>query len=306
VATSTPTSTATPAGQSSNGALRFVNGGFEDELDGWLKFGGELQAVESPRRAGSGAARFSSNTASTKWAYQVVEVDGGRAYAFDGYAQVGAGVEAAYLRISWYESEDGSGTAISTDDSTASLTTSTSDFVYLTTGPCTAPDGARSARLRVMLAPAGDASASLYLDDFSFGLATTAAVPTLTPTPAPLPTQAQPSSQPQATALPSSTAQLALPATATLAPTLRLSTPTPPRSTPSVATATRVAEVAAAVVQATRPPSAPDAPPRRQPAPTREPRGLLEGVPLLELGGGMLAGVILVRVLRLVSRRRSA
>ncbi|MPZ50678.1 MAG: hypothetical protein GEU75_15500 [Dehalococcoidia bacterium] len=192
-ATSVPVAVATntpipPAGTSTPGltptaivvatpSLRFVNGGFEDDVTGWQKYGGELDTVTAPRRNGSRAGALTSATTSTKWAYQVVAIDPDRAYELAGYLQADGGVGAAYLRISWYESADGSGSALATDDSTSRISGGGSGFTYLTTGPRTPPPGSRSARVRVMLAPAGAAAATIYMDDVSFGVATLVAAP---------------------------------------------------------------------------------------------------------------------------------
>lgn len=148
--------------------LGVVNGGFEEGVSPWQKFGGTLQAVSAPARSGQGSGAFSSSTTSTKWAYQVVRVQPGATYEFTGYVRVGQGVAESYLRVSWYASGDGSGTTMGSVDSTQKLAAG-SDFVLLTTGAIEAPPGANSARVRVMLAPAGAGPASIYLDDFAFG-----------------------------------------------------------------------------------------------------------------------------------------
>ncbi|TAK61709.1 MAG: lamin tail domain-containing protein [Dehalococcoidia bacterium] len=75
---------------------------------------------------------------------------------------------AAYLRVSWYASDDGTGSSISSADSTERLTEPARSFRYLTTGPITAPPGAHSARLRVVLAPSSGGRASIVVDDASF------------------------------------------------------------------------------------------------------------------------------------------
>ncbi len=175
--TSTPPPTARsgPTGQAGGtpGAAgytgEFINGGFESGLTGWQKVGGELSLVSSPTHSGSGAAKLTSATTSTKWAYEAVTVVPGAAYEFNGYAAPAGGVAEAFLRISWYESSDGSGRALGTTDSTARLNTNDGSFGFLTTGSVAAPAEAHSARLRAMLAPVSAAPATVYLDDFSFG-----------------------------------------------------------------------------------------------------------------------------------------
>lgn len=149
----------------------FSNGGFEAGITGWSKFGGELGTVGSPVHSGAAAGRFSSATSSTKWVYQTLSIDPAQAYEFAGYLWPDAGVAAAYLRISWYTSADGSGQAIASDDSTGRLSPSAGAFGFLTTGPVLPPPGTRSARARVLMAPLGASAASLYLDDFSFDIA---------------------------------------------------------------------------------------------------------------------------------------
>ena len=163
---SAPGPSAGPGG--SGGGLRFENGGFEGGLTGWDKFGGELMVANGPVNSGSAAGAFVSATESTKWAFQLVAIDPAQAYELSGYLWADAGVEAAYLRISWYEAADGDGRAITTDDSLARISGDSGGYVFLTTGPIQPPAGARSARLRAMLAPRGAGPATLYLDDFSF------------------------------------------------------------------------------------------------------------------------------------------
>ena len=170
--TATPTQTRTPAPDAPEVSSRLSNGGFEDGLDTWDSFGGDLDLVANPRLSGSAAAAFRSNTASTKWAYQVVRVEALQTYALQTQLLPDAGVAQAYLRISWYASPDGEGSALATDDSTSRLSGASTAFAPLTTGPRTAPAGARSARLRIMLAPVSAAPAVVYIDDVSFGPAT--------------------------------------------------------------------------------------------------------------------------------------
>jgi len=156
------TPTATPAA-----GFVFINGGFEDGTAGWDTYGGEAGTVASPTRSGGAAGLFESSTTSTKWLFQPVRIEGDLAYTFSGYLMPDEGVSEAYLRLSWYASSDASGAAIRSDDSTARAGPG-SAFVFLTTGAVVPPADASSARVRVMLAPAGSAPASLYLDDFSF------------------------------------------------------------------------------------------------------------------------------------------
>jgi cobalamin biosynthesis Mg chelatase CobN len=76
---------------------------------------------------------------------------------------------------------------MSSDDSTARIGAGASDFTWLSTGPRNPPDGAHSARLRVMLSSQGG-EAVVYLDDFSLTTGSLVAA-TASPTPAPPATQ---------------------------------------------------------------------------------------------------------------------
>ncbi|HXG03420.1 MAG TPA: hypothetical protein VNO23_08430, partial [Candidatus Binatia bacterium] len=174
-----------------------LNGGLESGITPWQKFGGELGVVSSPTNSGSGAASFTSATTSTKWAYQVVRVSGGGVYEFSGFLQPGTGVSESYLRVSWYGSADGSGSAIGNSDSTTRLAGATGAFTRLATGPVQAPASAASARVRVMLAPASAAPAVLYFDDMAFGPAEASAA---TPAPVSAPTTLEEDLQPDSPA----------------------------------------------------------------------------------------------------------
>ncbi len=137
--------------------------------DHWEKYGGTLTQVSAPVHGGSHAARFESDTSSTKWIYQVVSSTEGVAYVFSAWAVKNtAHIEEVYLRVSWYASADGSGAQVSYDDSTERLTTDAPAYRFLTTGPITAPAGAHSARARLMLNPAGSAPCAAIYDDASF------------------------------------------------------------------------------------------------------------------------------------------
>jgi hypothetical protein len=127
-----------------------------------------LQQTAIHRRSGGFAAAYISDSESTKWVYQPVHMQPDRAYVFDGYVLLdNPGVKEAFLRVSWYTSDDASGSAVVTADSTERLTGSDPSFRYLTTGAMLAPLGTRSARVRVMLVPLSSARATIYLDDMS-------------------------------------------------------------------------------------------------------------------------------------------
>lgn len=110
------------------------------------------------------------------------------------------------MRVSWYSSYDGSGSLIDQADSNAS---SGSGWSFFDTGAVQAPASANSARVRLMLRPAGSASAAF--DDVSL-VASAAATPT-----------------PQATATPTKTPKATKTPTATRTPRATR-TPSPRRS----------------------------------------------------------------------------
>jgi len=150
-----PTSTPTlPAGSASGGLL--ANGDFEVAAAGkpayWQKLGGEMFA-------GGGAAGLGgcleSDTTSTKWLYQVVGVEGGSWYSGTAMARLQGGGNAS-IRVSWYGSEDGSGSQIAAPEGTVSSSQAWSPIAM---GPVQAPPGARSARFRLTLQPTGSVTA---------------------------------------------------------------------------------------------------------------------------------------------------
>ena len=188
-----PTSTPKlPTGSGTGGFL--ANGDFELVAEGkpahWQKFGGEM--VSSPEAArGSFAGCLESTTPSTKWLYQIVSVEGGGWYAAGASARMSGPGEAS-IRISWYESGDGSGTQIEPFESPG---TTAPSWTLLSTGPVQAPDEARSARVRLTLQPGVTATACF--DDATFFEApapSATPVPTGEPGPGtPTPTRTAPS-----------------------------------------------------------------------------------------------------------------
>ena len=170
------------------GALR--NGGFEEaDSEGlpsfWRKYGGELARTNKARFEGQFAAALSSQTSSTKWVYQLVTVEGGRAYVLSAHAlKADPAVAAAYLRLSWYANPDGSGQAIDSADSTSVLVDESPEFRFLTTEVVVAPGEAASAKVRLMMDPAGQAPGTVYFDAVTFE-ETTLPQPTPSPTATP-------------------------------------------------------------------------------------------------------------------------
>ena len=151
----------------------------------WHNYGGELARTNEVRSEGQFAAALSSQTSSTKWAYQMVTVQGGLAYVLSADAlKDDPAVAAAYLRLSWYANPDGSGEAIDSADSTAVLVDDSTEFRFLTTEAVVAPDEAASAKVRLMMDPAGEAPGAVYFDAVTFE-ETALPEPTLSPTATP-------------------------------------------------------------------------------------------------------------------------
>ncbi len=183
-ATSTHAPTFTPEPTSIPSVL--TNSDFEQAEAGaplgWQNFGGSLTQVDSPVRSGASAGGFSSSSGSTKWIFQTVAIEPAAWYQLDAFVYHNhASVDEALLRISWYASTDGSGSALASDDSTDMLATPAPRYRMLTTGPVQAPPGARSAKLRILMRPRDERSALIYVDDVSFGRVAALAVAEATP-----------------------------------------------------------------------------------------------------------------------------
>ncbi|GMV84674.1 MAG: hypothetical protein AMXMBFR80_05320 [Dehalococcoidia bacterium] len=203
-----PTSTPTARPGSSGFGGLLANGDFEQTAGGkpvgWAKFGGEMTSTLNAAR-GAHAACLKSTTNSAKWLHQLVPIVGGDWYSASVSARV-AGPAAASVRVSWYAAPDGSGSSLEQHDSPE---TASAAWSSLTTGPIQAPAAATSARIRLMLWPAGTAEACF--DDAAFAAAT---APAATPTPSTTPiagpspgvTRAVPTAPPPGGAAPAATA----------------------------------------------------------------------------------------------------
>ncbi len=281
------------------------NGGFEDaDPDAvpafWRKYGGELLRTSAMHLQGQFAAAFSSETSSTKWVYQTVTVQGGKAYVLSAYAlKDDPAVAAAYLRLSWYASPDGSGQAIGTADSTELLADDAPQFRFLTTGAAVAPAEAASAKARLMLEPAGEAQATVYFDEVSFE-ETALPEPTASPAATAVPVGGQRAATPTSTAPGSPLATPAPEEVAPIEPAVSSSRPrSSPMSTALAGTRTPVALGAASTPAATSLATrvaTPAAPVRQLAAVYRERRpeaSIKEAAPAGEQdGGGLSAGLL--------------
>jgi hypothetical protein len=155
----------------SNGLL--VNGGFEamsgDQLLAWETYGGDVAQVTSPVWSGDRAGAFYSSTDSTKWIYQSVPVVASAWYTFSAYVyDDDPQVDSAFLRVAWYASGDGSGSAITSADSTESLQQPDAGYHQLSTSSVQAPPEAHSAKARIVLRPRAAAEASIVVDEAWF------------------------------------------------------------------------------------------------------------------------------------------
>ena len=181
-----------------------TNGDFE--LPGEAPYGWRAHAGAAlvTSEGGSRAIALTSEGDSTAWLHQSFAVEGGRWYEANGRLWPGANADLARIRVAWYASEDASGAQLSTGDS-EELVGVADAFAAVSTGAIRAPDAARSAQLRIMLRPSGEAPAVLRADDVAFA-STAAPQPAATP---------EPIETPSGTPSPASEAARAAGATAT-------------------------------------------------------------------------------------------
>lgn len=201
-----------------------VNGGFEAGGQCWQEVGCTFGLTDETGfvRTGGMAATVADDD-EVGWVYQVVRVQPGGDYTLGGWAMKNdADVRAVFVRIRWYETEDGSGVHQYTIASER-LTGDVEQYQRVTVDD-TAPGDARSARIECVIelvdSPAGTGTA--YFDDVSFSgpppsTPTAVAVPTPTPTAATTPAasatptpSAQPTPSPTPVAQPTPTATPAL------------------------------------------------------------------------------------------------
>ncbi|TET38128.1 MAG: hypothetical protein E3J65_05620, partial [Dehalococcoidia bacterium] len=128
-----------PAG--AQGVNLLQNPSFEDGVDPWQARGGTLITINNPN-SGNLAAIFFVNEAEG-YIHQTVPVSPEASYLFFGFAiKDNPNIDNIFLRISWYESEDGFGSEISDNDSINALTDDHPQYRPLTTGQVTPPPNA--------------------------------------------------------------------------------------------------------------------------------------------------------------------
>jgi hypothetical protein len=271
--TDAPPADDTPTLTPSNGLL--INGGFEatdgeGRPAGWRNFGGTLEQSAAPVLSGDASAVLRSATTSTKWAYQTLRVEPGAWYEFDAHIHHDdPNVDAAWLRVSWYASDDGSGSAIATSDSTVVLDVPGASFRHVSTGAIEAPSSAQSASVRFMLRPASESEAWIAFDDATFEQSAPATpTPTNTFTPTSTATPIAPTATVTVTRTPTSTRTPTVTRTPTSTRTPG-ATATTPQDGDASATPTPLVgpHAASPTTRATRTP-APDATPVVTPTPS--------------------------------------
>ncbi len=168
----TPQEAATPAPEETPSFFAsLTNGDFA--LPGETPYGWRAHAGNAVVTS-EGDSRFASLTSrsdTTAWLHQSFTVEGSRWYEATGSLRLGDNASLARIRVAWYASEDASGPQLAVADSEG-FEGAGDSFVAVSTGAIRAPDEARSAQLRIMLRPAGEAPAVLHADDISFAIAT--------------------------------------------------------------------------------------------------------------------------------------
>ena len=202
-----------------------TNGGFENGLEGWHKYGGTFQTVSAPVYEGGFSAEHTNTFSGTKFLYQKVPgITGGAKYTVRGWVYfTDPNIQSTWIRLAWYTTSDCSGPQAGYIESTY-YTTPLPIWREITL-TWSAPSGAQCVAVRLMTRVLGPTTHT-YWDDISFepfvpptptSTPTHTPTPTLTPTPTPTPTlTATPTLTPTST--PTHTP------TPTLTPT---STPTP-------------------------------------------------------------------------------
>lgn len=164
-----PTPTATPV-PPPGFVLR--NADFAQGTTGWSVTRGRMSAASMLDGQGQSLV-LTAEDSSTVWVQQTVAVTPRGWFAASALLAPFDGIEAAWLRIAWYASADGSGAQLSTEDSPA-VTSATptamvrSAYEVVSTGPVQAPAEAHSARVRILLRATTERGAAVAIDDVTF------------------------------------------------------------------------------------------------------------------------------------------
>ena len=155
-------------------STRLVNGTFESNLGSWSVARGRAWTDLEIPGEGSSMVLYAP-AAGTVWAEQVIGgIEPGEWYQASALLATRGIVDAGWIRIAWYQVDDATGNAITTDDS-FSVTSSDDEAVaaapryqVVGTGAVQAPGNAHSAIVRAMLR-INYTPASLIVDDVMFG-----------------------------------------------------------------------------------------------------------------------------------------
>ena len=164
-----PTPTATPVPLP---GIVLRNADFAQGTTGWSVTRGRMSAASMLDGQGQSLV-LTAEDSSTVWVQQTVAVTPRGWFAASALLAPFDGIEAAWLRIAWYASADGSGAQLSTEDSPA-VTSATptamvrSAYEVVSTGPVQAPAEAHSARVRILLRATTERGATVVIDDVTF------------------------------------------------------------------------------------------------------------------------------------------
>lgn len=176
------------------------NGDFESGLEGWEASNGSVafERVSGQGHSGEYGVKVGHDKTGSYGIQSLVSVEGGTLYEVEAWVKGNEGnVKKAFVRLAWYESEDGSGSQLTTKDSNE--VESPSDWVELTVVG-QAPEQAQSAKIRLVMASAEKGSgASVLFDDVRMDDVEPSPTPAPTATNTPKPT---PTSKPRPTATP--------------------------------------------------------------------------------------------------------
>ncbi|MDP2328573.1 MAG: lamin tail domain-containing protein [Dehalococcoidia bacterium] len=231
--------TATPRPAPPSVIHGLTSAGFEQGLGNWEVNRG--RASLEPVIEGMGTSLvLTASGATTAWVEQrLAEIDPDEWYEASAVLAPLHGVEAAWLRIAWYASDDASGEQISTTDSPVVVSPPRNAiaraFEVVGTGPVQPPTAARSARVRILVRPGDEAGGAVAIDEVEFAV-TEPLEPAPPSPPTPAPTVAAPVTPPTATPSPTSTTASARP---TAAPGVALGSSATPALDPAVIEAQR-------------------------------------------------------------------
>ncbi|MDO9444295.1 MAG: lamin tail domain-containing protein [Dehalococcoidia bacterium] len=216
-ATPRPRATATPRPAPRSVIQGLTSAGFEEGLGMWEVNRG--RASLEPAIEGMGISLvITASGATTAWVEQRLgEIDPGEWYGATAVLAPLHGVDAAWLRVAWYASDDASGEQISTTDSPVVASPPRNAiaraFEIVGTGPVRPPVEARSARVRILVRPDDEAGGAVAIDEVEFAI-TEPLEPAPPSPPTPAPTAAAPAVSPAATPSPAPATEDTRPLTA--------------------------------------------------------------------------------------------